>query len=222
MSRRKIERRVRKTEMQLMRKLINSINMSIKRIIYSVGAVMTALAFVQCDTKVSDAGEKVSNDAPVFSQELKIAYVDVDSLLANYLFYQDLSEELLRKEENSRLLLSEETEKLQKEIDEFNRKLQNNVFSSQERVNQEQNRLLKKQQSLQELNDKLSGELMVESNNNADKVSTAVNSFLQEYNKSKGYNLILSKATVMLADDSMNITADVIKGLNDLYKADSK
>ena len=125
---------------------------------------------------------------------------------------------MLRKEENSRLLLTEEAEKLQKEIDDFNKKLQNNVFSSQERVNQEQNRLLKKQQEFEALEAKLSNELMIESNKNAEKVSEAVNSFLKEYNKDKGFNLILSKASIMLADESMDITAEVIEGLNANYK----
>ena len=59
---------------------------------------------------------------------------------------------------------------------------------------------------------------MIESNKNAEKVSEAVNSFLKEYNKDKGFNLILSKASIMLADESMDITAEVIEGLNANYK----
>lgn len=192
--------------------------MKCNKIFVTVLAVFSLLSFTQCANKPAANTVNEGTDTPTFNQGLKIAYVDVDSLLSAYLFYQDLAEQMLRKEENSRLLLTEEAEKLQKEIDDFNKKLQNNVFSSQERVNQEQNRLLKKQQEFEALEAKLSNELMIESNKNAEKVSEAVNSFLKEYNKDKGFNLILSKASIMLADESMDITAEVIEGLNANYK----
>ena len=192
--------------------------MKCNKIFVTVLAAFALLSFTQCANKPAANTVNEGTDTPTFNQGLKIAYVDVDSLLSAYLFYQDLAEQMLRKEENSRLLLTEEAEKLQKEIDDFNKKLQNNVFSSQERVNQEQNRLLKKQQELEALEAKLSNELMIESNKNAEKVSEAVNTFLKEYNKDKGFNLILSKASIMLADESMDITAEVIEGLNANYK----
>lgn len=194
--------------------------MKSNKIFVTFMAAFALVAFTQCANKPAENSVSESSETPTFSQGLKIAYVDVDSLLSAYTFYQDLAEQMLRKEENSRLLLTEEAEKLQKEIDDFNKKLQNNVYSSQERVNQEQNRLMKKQQDFEELQNKLSNELMVESNNNAQKVSEAVNAFLKEYNKEKGFNIILSKASIMLADESMDITAEVIAGLNKEYKAE--
>lgn len=192
--------------------------MKCNKIFVTVMAAFALVTFNQCTDKPAANTVNESTEAPTFNQGLKIAYVDVDSLLSAYLFYQDLAEQMLKKEENSRLLLTEEAEKLQKDVEDFNRKLQNNVYSSQERVDQEQNRLLKKQQEFEELEAKLSNELMIESNKNAEKVSQAVNAFLKEYNKEKGFNLILSKATIMLADESMDITAEVIAGLNEGYK----
>lgn len=192
--------------------------MKCNKIFVTVMAAFALVTFNQCTDKPAANTVNESAEAPTFNQGLKIAYVDVDSLLSAYLFYQDLAEQMLKKEENSRLLLTEEAEKIQKDVEDFNRKLQNNVYSSQERVNQEQNRLLKKQQEFEELEAKLSNELMIESNKNAEKVSQAVNAFLKEYNKEKGFNLILSKATIMLADESMDITAEVIEGLNKGYK----
>ncbi|MBO5933181.1 MAG: OmpH family outer membrane protein [Bacteroidaceae bacterium] len=192
--------------------------MKCNKIFVTVMAAFAMVAFTQCTNEPATNSVNESAEAPTFNQGLKIAYVDVDSLLSAYLFYQDLAEQMLKKEENSRLLLTEEAEKIQKDVEDFNRKLQNNVYSSQERVNQEQNRLLKKQQEFEELEAKLSNELMIESNKNAEKVSQAVNAFLKEYNKEKGFNLILSKATIMLADESMDITAEVIAGLNEGYK----
>lgn len=192
--------------------------MKCNKIFVALVAAFSLITFTQCAKQPAANTVSESPQAPTFSQGLKIAYIDVDSMLSSYLFYQDLAEEMLRKEENSRLLLNEEAAKFQKDVDDFNNKLQNNVYSSQERVNQEQNRLIGKQQELDELSAKLSNELVIESNKNAEKVSEAVNAFLKEYNKEKGFNLILSKASIMLADESMDITAEVIEGLNKNYQ----
>lgn len=191
--------------------------MKMRKILGGMLAAALVLGFAQCAQNNTQTPAAV----PVASGELRIAYVEIDTLLANYDFYQDISEEMLRKEENARLLLAEEASKFQKDAEEFQKKLQNNVFSSQERAQQEQNRLLKKQQDLQDLNDRLSNELAVESDNNSLKISDSIQSFLKEYNKTAGYSMILSKVgdNILLVDPAMNITNEVVAGLNARYAA---
>ena len=48
----------------------------------------------------------------------------------------------------------------------------------------------------------------------------SIQSFLRDYNKQKGYNIILSKAgdNILYADPAMDITTDVVNGLNKRYK----
>lgn len=187
---------------------------SVSTIVLSTSMIM---GFCQCSQSTDNATPQ--EQSPVAVSGLKIAYIDVDSLLANYAFYQDLSEEMMRKEENYRLVLKEEANKLDKDVQDFQKKVQNNVYSSRERAESEQNRLLKRQQSLQEKSDKYSQELLNESNANAQKVSEAVDNYVKEYNKTKGYNLIISKASLMFADESLNITSEVLDGLNAQYKS---
>lgn len=181
-------------------------------------AGVVALTFCQC--KNGDvATQPVA--APGAVTGIRIAYVEIDTLLAHYQFYIDMAEDLLRKEENSRLLLTEKANEFQGEVDTFNKKLQNNVFSSQERAQQEQNRLAKKQQELQELNDRLSAELAGVNENNSAKVSEAIQTFLKKYNEEKGYNIILTKIgdNILYIDSAMNITDEVLAGLNANYSA---
>lgn len=148
---------------------------------------------------------------------IKIAYIDVDTLLMNYDFYTDLSEAFLTKQENSQLRITEEANKFQKDYEDFQKKLQNNVFSSQARAEQEANRLQKKQDDLQQLNDRLSQELAVEQNLNNAKINDSIQSFLHDFNKEKGYSIILNSASALLIEPSMNITWEVIEGLNARY-----
>jgi len=193
--------------------------MKINKFIGLVAAVAMVVAFTQCAGNGAQTNNAQSDVTPAAPEGLKIAYVDIDTLLANYDFYKDISEEMLRKEENSRLLLTEEANKFQQEVEQFQKKLQNNVFSSQERAVQEQNRLAKKQQDLEELNNRLSQELSQENDNNSLKISEAIQSFLKEYNKTAGYTIILSKVgdNILYIDQTMNITQEVIEGLNRKY-----
>lgn len=178
-------------------------------------SAVAVLGFSQCKQQTS---APVQEQAPVAVSGLKIAYIDVDSLLANYAFYQDLSEEMLRKEENYRLVLAEDANKFQKDVTDFNNKIENGVYSSRERAEAEQSRLAKRQQALQEKSDKFSKELADEGNANAQKVSETIDNFIKEYNKSHGYDLIISKSSLMFANESLNITAEILEGLNAAYK----
>ena len=184
--------------------------------VLAMGAMM--LSFCQCKENNQNQTAFTGQSAVT---DMKIAYVEIDTLLSKYQLYLDLAENLLRKQENSQLLLSEKANEFQAEVDTYNKKLQNNVFSSQERAQQEANRIGKKQQELEELNGRLSQELAIESQNNSMMISDSIQAFLKEYNKDKGYSVILSKVgdNILLIDPSMNITNEIIEGLNARYSA---
>ena len=186
----------------------------------SIAAALAVMFFCQCQqAPASDQDNRTDNRAPVPTTGLKIAVVNVDSLLQSYNFCLDLNEGLMRKEENYRLVLTEEANKLEKEYNDFRKKIQNNVYSSEERAASEQNRLDKKAQAIQEKQAKYSQELELENAANAQKISDAIDAFLKEYNKEHGYDMIVSKAALLYSDDAMDITADIIKGLNAEYKS---
>ena len=192
--------------------------MNFKSVSSFVLSSVLVLGFTQCSQQAAAPQQQ----APIAVSGLKIAYIDVDSLLANYTFYQDLAEEMTRKEENYRLALTEENNKLQKEYSEHQKKLANGVYSSAERAQSEENRFQKRNQSLMEKSEKYSQELMAESNANSQKISETVDNFVKEYNKTHGYNMIISKASLLYADDALNITAEILEGLNAAYNQTEK
>ena len=195
--------------------------MNIKSISTFIMSAAIMLGFCQCK-QADNTNAAQQEQAPVAVSGLKIAYIDVDSLLANYAFYQDLNEEFIRKQENYSLLLSEEKKKIDNDINEYNRKLQNNVFSSEERAKSEYSRISRRQQSLEEKALKYSQELDDESKTNSQKISETVDNFIKEYNKSHGYNLIISKASLLFSDENLNITAEILDGLNASYNQTDK
>jgi outer membrane protein len=154
-----------------------------------------------------------------------MAYVDVDSLLAKYNFCIDLNEAMMKKEENVRLTLNQKAAALEKEQQEFQKKYENNAFISQDRAQQEYNRLMKAQQDLQTLSNKLTNELATENNQNSLQLRDSISVFLKEFNKNKKYNVILSNTgldNILYADEAMNITDEVVAGLNARYVSEKK
>lgn len=154
-------------------------------------------------------------------EALPIAYLNVDSLLTNYTFAQDASERLMQKQEDARLKLNTKARSLQNEMADFQRKLDNNAFLSRERAEKEQQRLIKKQQDLQDLEAKLTEDIMLENQTLNKQLADTLTQFLQTFNADGRYQIILSntaKDNVLMAADQYDITNEVVAGLNKRYK----
>ncbi len=151
------------------------------------------------------------------SEVMPIAYLNVDSLLVNYTFAQEASERLMKKQEDARLKLNTKARTLQNEMADFQRKLENNAFLSRERAEKEQQRLLTKQQELQELEAKLTEDIMLENQKLNMQLADTLTNFLEEYNADGRYHVILSnsaKDNVLMAAEQYDITDEVIDALN--------
>lgn len=177
------------------------------------------LMFAQCAGN-NNAAPAAAATGAAGASNMKIAFVEIDSLLSKYHFCNDVNEEMLKKEENIRTTLNEKGKKLEAEAREFERKIQNNGFASRERAEQEQARLIKKQQELQELQQKLTNELAAENQKNSLELRDSINAFLKVYNQEKGYDLIISNSgfdNLLYGNPAYNITNEVVEGLNARY-----
>ena len=151
---------------------------------------------------------------------LPVAYVNVDSLLMNYNFWKDLSEALMRTEENSRATLTQKERHLNTEIQRFQRNVQNNAFLSQERAEQEQQRILKMQQEYQQMAERLAQEFAVEQQKLNAELNDTVRIQMKEFNKNKGYEIIFSNTgsdNILFANEKYDITKEVTDFLNKKY-----
>ena len=103
-----------------------------KKMKYILNGFM-ALAFALMFTQCTDQKAAENNSSPVMatvSGNMKIAYVEIDSLLTKYKFWNDLNELMIQKEENIRTTLNEKAKDLDNDMREFQRKLENNGFVS--------------------------------------------------------------------------------------------
>lgn len=159
-------------------------------------------------------------------QKLPIAYVNIDSVLTNYQEALDLNEELMSQQENARTTLTAKARKLEEEMVAFQRKVENNGFLTRERAQSEQQRLLKEQQDLEEMQQRMSNELALKQQDLNDQVLEAITNYINEYNEDGKYEYILTQTggigTVLYAKSGYNITGDVLGALNERYNAKTK
>ena len=188
-------------------------------------ALAIGLMFTQCAGNNNAAPASAPAANANGSSNMKIAFVEIDSLLTKYNFWNDMTEQMIKKEENSRTTLNEKGKKLEAEAREFERKIQNNGFVSRERAEQEQARLIKQQQELEALQQKLMNDLAAENQKNSLELRDSINSFLKEYNKTKGYDLIISNTAfdnLLYGNPAYNITNEIVGGLNARYNPSTK
>lgn len=169
----------------------------------------------------SEEAEVVNPKQAAAIKTLPIAYVNLDSILANYEWAKDVNADLTARQESSRNTLQKRASKFQKEVGDFQRKVQANSFLSMDRAKQEESRLMKENQSIQELEGRLTEELMAEQQKMGLQLRDTINSFIKEYNKKKKYQVILSNTmndNVLYAEKGYDITPDILKILNERYK----
>lgn len=180
-----------------------------------VGALMTG-----CNKQ--DAEEE--KEAPVAENTelkgLKVAYVEIDSLMANYQFCKDYTELANIEGENIQNTLAAKQRTLEQHAMAMQKKYETNGFTSQEELTRAQESLQKEQQALEELSARLSNSFQEEQAKFNDEMRDSIQSFLKSYNKSKKFDIILSKAgdNMLYANPKMDITKEVLKGLNKRYK----
>ena len=102
----------------------------------SISAAVIAVLFA--GSLASCSNNQQSTVAPVATlaegATLPIAYVNTDSLLANFDMAKDLNEELIKKTEDARASINSQAASLEKEVNEFQRKVQTNAFLNEQRA----------------------------------------------------------------------------------------
>ena len=182
-------------------------------------AAVAALFVIFYSGKTPATAETVAAEQ---TDVMPVAYLNVDSLLMNYTFAQEASDKLMSKQEDARVKMNTKLRTFQNEVADFQRKLENNAFMSRERAEKEQQRLAKKEQELQELEAKLTQDIMIENQKLNQQLADSLNNFLQIFNADGRYHVILSnsaKDNVLMANEQYDITDEVINGLNARYSS---
>lgn len=150
---------------------------------------------------------------------ISIAYINSDSLVSNYEFFNDKAAELEEKRKKMEAEFTNRANGLQTEISNFQ---QNAGSMTQNQARAKEEDLMKKRENLMRYQESLSQDLAREESLINNQLYDNVSDYLKNYGKQRNFQVVLtySKGSgVLYANDSLNITNDVINGLNQDYQA---
>jgi outer membrane protein len=185
-----------------------------------IGVIILFVMFAN-KNKTNNSGSSV-NVPTVPAGSMKIAYVDIDSLEANYELLKVKREEFKTRQDQMEGELQKSYQQMQADAEEVQKKAQANNLT-QDEYQASQKRLMQMQQSLESRKQALTDQLMKDQEDFNNALKARLDSFLTDYNKDKNYDYILSysgaASAILHANHKWNITADVIKGMNAISPA---
>ena len=166
--------------------------------------------------------ESKSFSSDTSAVNLKVAYINSDSVLKHYDYLKVNREQLEAKTKKMDQDLQNRTVGLRNEITAYQRNV-SGMTLGQARAAEED--LGKKQQNLQLYQQTLQQQLMQEEAKLNKELYDRITGFLKEYGQEKGLQVVLKfdpGSDVLYGGESLDITNDVIKGLNEAYQAEKK
>lgn len=179
-------------------------------------AVLYVLHFT--GDKDSTPGVVASTKGGSSTGGLKIAYIKADSVILNYNLSQDLHDDFSKKQEAYTSEYGTKRQTFEKEAAAFQEKLQRGGFLTEQRAVQERDRLAGKEQEIMKLDRELSTKLAEIQQENNKQILDNIMSYLEKYNETANYDYIFNGTNVLIGNEAHNITADVLKALNEEYE----
>lgn len=182
-------------------------------------AFVATMGMTSCDKSNPQMDQKANASAKAAAGDMKIAYVEVDSIMSQYKFCKEYSLILQKKGQNIQNTLAQKQQALQAAAANFQQKVQQNAYTREqaEGVNAS---LQKQNNDLQILNQRLSAEFQNETDQFNKALRDSIQHYLASYNKDKKYSVIFSKQgdNLLYADKAYDITNEIVAGLNKAYK----
>ncbi|MGC1240591.1 MAG: OmpH family outer membrane protein [Chryseosolibacter sp.] len=166
--------------------------------------------------------QSTSSPSDTSAVNLKIAYINSDSVLKHYDYLKVNREQLEAKTKKMDQDLRNRTVGLQNEITAYQRNV-SAMTLGQARAAEED--LGKKQQNLQLYQQSLQQQLMQEEAKLNKELYDRITNFLKDYGQEKGLQVVLKfdpTSDVLYGGAGLDITQDVIKGLNESYQSEKK
>jgi outer membrane protein len=154
---------------------------------------------------------------------MSIAYFDLDSLNENISYIKNNRKQMESEQQAIENEWENAYRNLEKQKNDF---LKRGASITQSEAEVFQNKLLQQQEEVDTKKQNASQRLNQRSYKFSEELQQKLKKFLEDYNKDKVYNYIFTVGTgldyLIYKDSSMNITKDVIDGMNEILKTDSK
>ncbi|PTT00997.1 outer membrane chaperone Skp [Pedobacter sp. HMWF019] len=186
-------------------------------------ALVSVMASCQNKEGAATTTTNTKSETATVTGKDQIVYVNSDSLLTKYQYFKDLQAKMETKTKAAQGDMGAKTQAFQREVAQYQQ--QQNTLPADQRAATEQ-RLARKQQELQAYQQNAGSALQRDQAAEQEKLYDKVADYLKTYAKKKGFKMVLTYAkgnsAILFADESLDVTSEVIVGLNDAYKAEKK
>lgn len=185
-------------------------------------AALATLHFTGMGTGKSKPGS--TDIAGLMPDANGIFFVHIDSVINNFDMATDLTGELESKLQTSEATFQAKQNAYQKELNDYQYKVQRGLVTRSEAQDIEQ-QLYGKQQELMKLQQDLSLEINEKQAVMNRQVINAIMDYLKENSSNFNYKYVLGSTfggNILFANDSLDITQSIITGLNNRYKESRK
>lgn len=182
-----------------------------------IGVLVLLTLFLTSNSKDSQTD---SSQTAIYTGELRVAFVNTDSILLQYDYAKELEKNLTSYQASLESNYQSQGQKLQSDYENYLRTGDQLTLTEQKKREED---LTRRQQEFPMLQQKMMAQLQERQIKDNEKLLNAVYAFINDYNaKNQKFNIILSKSyissTVLYADETFDITKEIIEGLNKEYK----
>lgn len=198
---------------------LNTVKLSGLASAIAIVSVMSACGNKETKTENTAAKTATTVDA----NKDKIVFVDSDSLLNQYEYFKVLKTKMEAKGKAADADLKAKGQAFQRDMQQYQAQAQG--MSGEQRAATEE-RLSRKQQELQAYQQNAGAAFQNEQAKEQEALYNKVADYLKAYAKDKGYKMVLKyqkgMGDILFADESLDVTHEVIKGLNEAYNKEKK
>lgn len=162
---------------------------------------------------------KIENEA--FETSLNIRYVSMDTISKYYVLAQNIAAKantLVTELQTYQMQLQNQ---LQNQANQIQQKAQNNLYLSQASYDADMKELQKKNDSFQRQYAQREQNAAITMDNLQKELRDSIENFINLYNKDKKYDAILYRDAGLYFNPSLDITQEVLDGLNSRYTGEA-
>ncbi len=150
-------------------------------------------------------------------QHLEIRYIDEDSVLKNYNLAKDFEEMTTRLQNEFDQAQKKYADQLGNFQNSVNQKMQNNQYASENAYKADVQKYQQMEQNAQNEMAKLQQNSANQMQQSQKQLNDSIHNFLNDYAKKNNYDMILFKSATGYINPSLEVTDEVIEGLNKRY-----
>lgn len=194
----------------------------IKKLTFAI--LSAAMIFVSCSGDKNNTPASAETTTTVaagdsFEPTTNIRYYNLDSIMSQYNLCKDLNDVMAAKQNNIESEQRAKTAELQRMQQQIESKARNNGYLTEQSYNADMQNFQSKYDQAQRYIANLQQEAAIESANQQQQLIDSINNFLNIYNSTRHYDAILVKNVGEYFNPALDITEEIVNGLNARYPA---